>query len=112
MLNLKNRVTKKKDFDFIFKKGRGLKEGFLVVRYAPNNLSSARFGFIVSQKVSKKAVVRNKIKRQLSEIVQKNLGIIKKKVDCVLIVLPGFSELSFKQKETLLQKIFKKLNLT
>ena len=38
-----------------------------------------RFGFIISKRVSKRAVDRNKIKRLLSEAVKMNLGKIKNK---------------------------------
>jgi len=36
-----------------------------------------RFGFVISKKISKKAVDRNRIKRLLSEAVKMNLGKIK-----------------------------------
>ncbi len=100
MLGKENRLRRKKDFEEIFKKGRSFKESFLVLKILKNNLKVSRFGFVVSQKVSKKAVVRNKIKRRLREIVglniKKNLQIGGgKKVDGALISLPGSEKKKF-----------------
>jgi ribonuclease P protein component len=64
-----------------------------------------RFGFIVSQKVSKKAVIRNRVKRRFRSAVQEELGCGKnpknstkcfqKSMDVVLIALPAAKEKSF-----------------
>ncbi|GAI32984.1 unnamed protein product, partial [marine sediment metagenome] len=62
MLNKRNRLKKKKDFDKVFKQGQGFKQDFLYLKIRKNNLKSSRFGFVVSKKFSKKAVIRNKIK--------------------------------------------------
>ncbi len=72
-LNKKNRLKKKKDFESVFKKGKAVKGNFLFVRYLKNNLGFPRFAFVVSSKVSKKAVVRNRIRRTLSEAVRVGL---------------------------------------
>ncbi|MDD4784899.1 MAG: ribonuclease P protein component [Candidatus Shapirobacteria bacterium] len=73
MLKRENRIRSKKEFAEIKDKG--------IVSYSPffgwlkykvdDDLK--KFGFIVSKKISKKAVSRNKIRRILSEIVRKNL---------------------------------------
>ncbi|MFH1423419.1 MAG: ribonuclease P protein component [Candidatus Nealsonbacteria bacterium] len=89
MLPGTNRLKKKKDFEYVFKQGRGLKEGFLSLKFARNSLGLTRFGFVVGQKVSRKAVVRNKVKRRLREIAKSSLGDIKKGFDVVIIVSKG-----------------------
>lgn len=69
-LNKKNRLKKKHDFDNVFKKGRAIKGSFLFIKYLKNELNLSRFGFVVSAKVAKKAVERNKLRRILSEAVR------------------------------------------
>lgn len=64
-----NRLKKKKDIEKVFEEGQVFKEGFLIFKIAKNNSGKIRFGFIVSQKVSKRAVLRNKIKRRLRGLV-------------------------------------------
>lgn len=66
-LNKKNRLKKKRDFENVFKKGKAVKSSFLFIKYIKNELDISRLGFVVSAKVAKKAVERNKIRRILSE---------------------------------------------
>ncbi len=91
MLQKENRLTKKRDFEIVFKKGKGVKEGFLLLRFVGNGFDFTRFAFVVSQKVSKKATVRNKIRRIMSEGVRLKMSKIKKGFDCILVVCPGLS---------------------
>lgn len=51
-----------------------------------NQVGASRFGFIVSKKISKKAVERNRIRRLLFEAVQAVLPRIKEKADFVFLV--------------------------
>lgn len=93
MLSKINRLTKKKDFDLVFKRGKSDKSGFLAVRAMENNLSQSRFGFVVGKKVSKKATVRNKIKRRLRASIRGEE--IKKPADFIIIALPGAEKADF-----------------
>ena len=70
MLKKINRLKKKKDFEKVLRGGKGFKEDFLLFKTIKNNLKTSRFGFIISQKVSKKATVRNKLKRKLSGLIE------------------------------------------
>lgn len=69
-LNKKNRLKKKHDFGEVFKKGKAVKGIFLFIKYGKNGLDVPRLSFVVSLKVSKKAVVRNRIRRILSEVAR------------------------------------------
>lgn len=111
MLPRQNRLTKKRDFDNIFQKGKGFKEGFLFLRIVSNKLPNSRFAFIISKKTSKKATIRNKIRRQLQGLAQTNLAVIKKGMDCVLVVLPGFKNECFQEMEKNIQNLFRKSKL-
>lgn len=88
MLAKKNRLKNKKDIENVFKKGKTKTGKLVFLKIFKNNLDISRFAFIVSTKISKKAVIRNKIKRQLREIVRKNLSNIKSGVDIVIIAKP------------------------
>ncbi len=95
MLPKINRVKKKTDFDNVFKKGNSYKNKFLILKTLPNGLLESRFAFIVSQKVSKKAVTRNKIRRRLSESARTELKNIKGNIDFVFIALPGIEKQNY-----------------
>jgi len=101
MLKEKNRLQKQKDFEKVFKCGRSFKKSFLYLKANKNGLESTRFGFVVSLKVSKKAVDRNRIKRLLREIVATNLQEIAGGYDIVIVVNPGVEVDGVKLQESL-----------
>lgn len=111
MLPKANRLKKKKDFEMVFKEGRGFKEDFLFLKVAKNNLKSSRFGFVVSKKISKKATVRNKIKRRLGELVRIKLPQIKKGIDGAIIIMPGLEKNDFWELEEIINKLFRKAGI-
>lgn len=111
MLAKKNRLKKKKEFERVFKKGKTFREEFLILKLWPNNLENSRFGFIVSQRISKKAVVRNKIKRKMAEVVREKIKSLKKGVDGILIALPGIENQDFFEIKRVISNFFKKANL-
>jgi ribonuclease P protein component len=110
MLPQENRLKKKKDFEKVFKMGKGYREDFLFLKTTKNNLKESRFGFIVSKKISNKAVIRNKIKRRLRAIIQKKIPRMKKGMDIVIVTLPGIEDKSFQEIEKNVNKIFAKNN--
>jgi ribonuclease P protein component len=111
LLSKINRLRKRSDFDWVFKRGLKFKEDFLSLRVVNNNLKNSRFGFIVSQKISKKATLRNKIKRRLRTIIRVRLKKIKKGLDIILITNPGLEKKDFWELEEILYRLFKKANL-
>jgi len=111
MLPKINRLTKKKDFDVVFKNGESIKSDFLIFKVLKNNLQESRFGFVVSKKVSPKAVVRNKVKRILREVVFSQLENIKKPADIIIITLPQIKKKEFLEIEKTIINSFKKLKL-
>jgi ribonuclease P protein component len=106
MLKKENRLTQKKDFDRVFKKGRGIKSNSLFLKILENNKECTRIGIIVSKKVSKKAVERNKIKRRIREIIRK-IDFCKG-FDIILITYPNIKEKDFKGISEEINYLFKK----
>jgi len=111
MLSKKNRLKKKKDFEYVFKKGKSFKENFLILKIVENHLGQIRFGFVVSQKISKKASLRNKIKRRISESVRLKIGKLKKRIDGILITLPEIEKKDFWKIDETIEKLFKKAKI-
>ena len=89
MLKKENRIIRNKDFDNIFKGGEKIygKSFNLIIK--KNEFNFVRIGIIISNKISKKAVVRNKIKRRIRNIFIKNLANIKENVDIIVVTFPG-----------------------
>lgn len=111
MLSKENRLLKERDFDLIHKKGKFIPGKHLVIKVLPNKLSESRFGIIVSNKISKKPVIRNKIKRRLREIIREGIKSreIKKGFDIIVIAKPSIVEEEF---ESIKRNFFDVLNRT
>ncbi|PIR41945.1 MAG: ribonuclease P protein component [Candidatus Yanofskybacteria bacterium CG10_big_fil_rev_8_21_14_0_10_37_15] len=86
-LNKKNRLKKKRDFEKVFKKGKVVKDDLFFAKFLKNETGFFRFAFVVSSKVSRKAVVRNKIRRILSEIFMENLKEKEKEIDSLDVAI-------------------------
>ena len=112
MLEQRNRLKKKKDFDKILKTKKSFKERFLILKLNKNKLKDVRFGVIVSQKVSKKAVVRNKIKRRFRSVLKDSSQNLKKGFDIVLIALPGAETKSFLEIRSTIEKLLRLAGLS
>ena len=97
MLPKLNRIRKKKDFEIIFKNSKSFRNNLFIFKIMKNNLGLNRFGFVVSKKVTKKAVIRNKVRRRLSEIIKNKMGNIKTGTDLVIIALPGIEKKEFSE---------------
>ncbi|WP_413317541.1 ribonuclease P protein component [Agrococcus sp. 1P02AA] len=87
MLAKANRIVRGDDFRRIVRTGRRAGCDLAVVHRARPEAAVARFGFIVSKKVGN-AVIRNRVKRRLSEIVRAELGDIDT-ADIVIRALPS-----------------------
>ena len=111
MLPKKNRLTKKKDFDLVFKKGKSLVSDFLTFKILESQSKKPRIGFIVSKKVSKKSTTRNKVKRRLRAAVLNEIGKIKKNMDVIIIASPITEKKEFLEIKKAVNDAFKKLRL-
>ena len=111
MLKKENRIRLDKEFDRVFKAGQSFYVKEIGFKIAKNDLKISRFGILINTKVSKKAVVRNKVKRQLRAIIEAKLGSIAKGYDLVIIVFPQILEKDFKEIERLVLTGFKKLKI-
>lgn len=109
MLPKKNRLQKKKDINDAFRKGKTKSNSFFVIKLKNNCLRDWRFGFIVSQKISKKATVRNKIRRRLHGIINnklKNPTSREGGMDVLVIARPGLEKEGFSETEKSLLDLF------
>jgi ribonuclease P protein component len=111
MLVRKNRLRKKKDFEEVLKKGKAFKQDFLVLKVLKSKLKQTRFGFIVSQKVSKKAVLRNKVKRRFRAITRGKEKELKKGLDIVIIALSSTEKKDFWEIKKVIEELFKRAKI-
>jgi len=102
------RLQHAKDFDSVFKNGRGVGEDGLFLKLTRTGLLVSRFGIVISKKVSAKAVERNHMRRLLKEAIRVYSQDIKKGVDAVLVVQPSFQAKNLSQTKAVVEKLFRK----
>lgn len=109
MLPKASRITKKKEFELIFKSGKTVKDGFLLFKILNNNLLQSRFAFVVSKKISDKATIRNKVRRRLQEAFGAQNFQAKSSVDVLVIALSGIEKKEFSEIKTSVSRFIEKL---
>lgn len=90
---------------------RTISSPFLIVKYLQKEEGLTKFAFVISKKVDKRAVIRNKIKRGLAKAVQEVLDKIKTDYNVIIIAKPSILEKDNKQQAEILKEIFTKANL-
>lgn len=81
----KYRLSNNSEIKEVFKRGKSFGSRFFQIRFIPTAPGLKKFAFIVGLKVSKKAVIRNRIKRKISEIIR--LNILKIKPGYLIVIL-------------------------
>lgn len=97
MLSKKHRVSKEKNIKKILRQGKFASKDFLTIKYIPNKLDFTRFATPVGLKISKKATVRNKIKRRLQEAIRLKLDKIRKGYDVLVMVDKAIKDKSYQE---------------
>lgn len=100
----KDRLQGRDRFEEIRRQGKCWTHRLLVVCVLPNELPASRFGFSASKRVGN-AVVRNRVRRRLREIVRVRLPSIAPGWDVVLIARPPLAQAEFGQIETAVERL-------
>jgi ribonuclease P protein component len=94
MLPKPYRLKHRRDFGLVYQRGIRCNADALGLRAYQRSqpidrLSCPRIGFSISQKVSKRAVVRNRLKRQLRAALRQWLPELAQNWDLVIVVYPN-----------------------
>ena len=111
MLPRQNRLTKERDFNQTFRLGKSCFAKLLGIKAKKNNLANSRFGIVVANKVTKKATQRNKVKRQLREVIHGELKRVRPGYDFLIIALPAINDQSYEKIEKEVKNCLTKLNV-
>jgi len=112
MFSQENRLDLRREFPNLKEKGELVPHSFfgLLCLKTKKNLG-VRFAFLISTKVSKKAVLRNRLKRKLSAVVEKKLSRVCPGTEAVFLLKGRALEASSAQLARAVDDIFLKAGI-
>lgn len=111
MLARRRRLVKEKDFKKIFKLGKSSYGKIFRVKVLANGLEVNHYGLVISTKVSKKSVERNRLKRQFRAVIREFDKKLAVGFDLVIIVSPAALGQEYKFIKSELEKTLLALKL-
>jgi ribonuclease P protein component len=111
MLPKANRLRRRKDIQTLFSKGESVFDDVCGLKYRRNQRNETRVAVIVGKRISKKAVVRNRIRRRIREIIRHNLDDLVKGYDVALLVQGRAVDMSSDELRSHVLRVLKKADL-
>lgn len=111
MLLAINRLRKTTEIDRVWKRGRSFFLPVLQIKSLPNTLGIIRCAVVVGTKVSKRAVVRNKIRRRIREVMRLIMPKLTGSVDMIISTKKGAEKLTYAEIEKQLHETLTKMHL-
>ncbi|PIS03892.1 ribonuclease P protein component [Candidatus Peregrinibacteria bacterium CG10_big_fil_rev_8_21_14_0_10_44_7] len=109
MLAKQYKLTKADNIKGILNKGKQYSSQYFVIKTQETEEPISRFSIVISNKISKKAVIRNKLRRQLFEIIRLHPEETSLKKPHKIVILPRTRalQLDYNRLETELIQTFK-----
>ena len=86
MLNKKYRFHSRGGVRYVYQKGETVRSPKMSLVFVDNERGFTRVGVVVSKKVEKTAVGRNRIRRRIYEAIRNNFDLLPKKRDYIFVV--------------------------
>ena len=110
MLKKINRLKKRYQFNYVYKSGEHVSGEHMVLYVASSKTKNIKVGLAVTKKVGH-AVVRNKVRRRLREIIKKQVPNLKQNNNIIVVARDNITEASFEKLSNEFLKLIKKANL-
>ncbi len=86
MLNQKFRFHSRGGVRYVYQKGKTIRRAKASLVFAPNERGFTRVAVVVSKKVEKTAVGRNRIRRRVYEVIRRNFEYLPKETDYIFVI--------------------------
>lgn len=86
MLNKRYRFHSRGGVRYVYQRGKTIRKPDISLVFVPNSRGFTRVAVVVSKKVNKSAVGRNRIRRRVYEALRRNFVYLPKKTDYVFVV--------------------------
>lgn len=110
MLKRINRLKKRYQFNYVYKSGEHFSGEHIVLYVASSKTKNIKVGLAVTKKVGH-AVVRNKVRRRLREIIKTQVPNLKQNNNIIVVARDNITEASFEKLSNEFLKLIKKANL-
>ena len=107
MLASDNRLKKRKEFNYIYRKGESTSVKYVTLFCSNTPKRILKVGFSVSKKIGK-AYIRNKVKRQMRAIVRELIPNLQNNIAYVFVAKSGIDTLSFTELKDCILSVVKK----
>jgi ribonuclease P protein component len=104
------RLRHSADFDRVRSEGRLWQHSFVAMAVAPNTLGHNRYGFVASRRLGG-AVVRNRVRRTLREIVRLSTLHLKPGFDMTFIARNAIVDQPYSKVHSALEDLFRRAGL-
>lgn len=109
MLNKKYRFHSRGGVRYVYQKGKTIRSQKMSLIYLDNSRGFTRVAVVVSKKVEKSAVQRNKIRRRVYEALRVNFDGVPKKRDYIFVVYnKEIKNIAFSELEKILGTLLSK----
>lgn len=112
MISSKYRFHSRGGVRHTYKDGKTIRQKDISLVFNENTRNKQRFAVVISKKVLKTAVGRNRVRRRLYEAIRLELPNIQKPVDCIFIIYnKDFQTRPFTEIQTEIHVLLKKANI-
>jgi len=112
MLSKKYRFHSRGGVRYTYQKGRTIRGSKISLIFTDNARNKQRYAVVVSKKVLKSAVGRNRIRRRIYEAIRLTLPKIQKPVDCIFIIYSKeILNMDFKEIQRTIIDLLKEANI-
>ena len=106
MLSKKYRFHSRGGVRYVYQYGKTVRKPKMSLVFAENTKGFTRVAVVVSKKVEKSAVKRNRIRRRIYEVIRLNFDKIPKKMDYIFVVYSkDFLDMTFHELEKFLGEL-------
>ena len=109
MLSKQNRIRKRNEFSYIYRKGKKIHSASFIICVLHKS-DNIKIGFSLSKKRVGKAVLRNLIKRRLSEIIYKEIELIKP-FKIIIQAKENIVNITYSELQNEIKKVFRENSL-
>lgn len=112
MISKRYRFHSRGGVRYTYQNGKTIRGSKISLVFADNSRNRQRYAVVVSKKVLKSAVRRNRIRRRVYEAIRAELPKVEKPVDCIFIIYSkDILDIDYKEIRSLVHNLLKEANI-